>query len=91
MAERNTYRCRKCGGYSHERMLLRAPNPFDPKDVLLGCPNCKSITDGFDEICDTPDCYANASCGFADKHGGHRRTCYEHSCFVKEKKNVAST
>ena len=72
--------CKNCGEISLEPALLTAPNPFDPADTISGCPNCKSV-EGFDEICDEPDCLQHAGCGFpaGPEFGGYRRTCYKHS------------
>ena len=74
------WQCRECDAYMHEVDMLTAPNPFDPKDTLVGCPNCKSVG-SFREICDEAGCNDEATCGFPAKDSGYRRTCYDHSCF----------
>ncbi len=76
------WRCKFCHLISQEETLLQAPSPFDPSDVLMGCPHCKQV-EGFDELCDEPTCKEDATCGFptddlGDKWNGYRRTCHKH-------------
>ena len=73
------WRCLECNEISLETDLLVAPNPFDETDNITGCPKCKGV-DGFEEICDEPECKAEATCGFPVKEGfgGYRRTCGKH-------------
>ena len=70
------WRCRECNEISIESALLSAPNPFDTSDRIAGCPFCKGV-DGFDEICDEPQCEQRVSCGTPTRNG-YRRTCSEH-------------
>lgn len=88
--EDKQWRCTECGTISLEDNLLRAKNPFDEADWIVGCPNCKSVEE-FEEICDEPGCTRQAGCGFraGPEYGGYRRTCYEHCSallYVKELK-----
>jgi hypothetical protein len=82
--ELKRWRCQECKAITLEPALLSAPNPFDPDDTIVGCPNCKSVAE-FDELCDEPGCERPASCGFPTAAGGYRRTCYDHSDFKKER------
>jgi hypothetical protein len=61
--------------------MLSAPNPFDPDEKIVGCPECRQIGD-FTELCDEPLCGKHASCG-SEVAGVYRRTCYQHSGFNK--------
>lgn len=74
---RKKWRCTECLEISAESDLLRAKNPFDKDDLIVGCPKCKSVCE-FDEICDEHGCEQQATCGFPDA-GGYRRTCREHA------------
>jgi hypothetical protein len=68
--------CNVCGWIGDDAELLRAPNPFNPKDEVCGCPKCRAVND-LANACGTPGCVREASCGFPVP-GGYRRTCYEH-------------
>lgn len=79
------WRCKTCGETTLAPELLEAPSPFRPYDTLTGCPACRCC-EGFDLLCDEPECGREASCGWptgndADAWGGYRQTCYEHSTF----------
>lgn len=69
-------KCVCCDAITLEPELLRATNPFDKDETIVGCPNCKSVI-GFTELCDEPECIRAASCGFPTPNG-YRRTCYQH-------------
>lgn len=75
----NPWRCLNCRLVSDDAALLRAPNPFDPTDMLTGCPECKSV-EGFAQVCDEPGCGREATCG-SPVDGVYRRTCFVHSGF----------
>jgi hypothetical protein len=82
IVENKQWRCTNCLQISLQPELLTGPSPFDPEDILTGCPKCKSV-DGFDEICDEPGCKQRAHCGWPtdsdnDEFGGYRRTCSQH-------------
>ncbi len=77
------WQCKECKKHHLESELLKAANPFDAEQVVWGCTECKCV-DCFDEICDEPECKQPASCGFPEKED-YRRTCYQHSEFVKVK------
>ena len=68
----------ECGKISIEKNLLRAPNPFDEGDFIIGCPFCKAACD-FYEICYEPGCEMVATYGFVAEDGEYRRTCLRHS------------
>lgn len=68
--------CQECNVISFRSGLLRAPSPFDPDDVLTGCPSCRSIGP-FDPICDVAKCRASTTCG-TPTPTGYRFTCSKH-------------
>lgn len=78
----NRVRCIECDNIHAENTLLTAPNPFDPTEIVTGCPTCKSV-DSLVAVCDEPGCDKEVSCGWGSP-SGYRHTCYEHSCWVKK-------
>src|SRR5574343_1782521 len=68
--------CNSCDWIGSDAELLRAPNPFDSSDAIVGCPKCKAVEDVVN-ACDEPRCDREATCGFPDP-GGYRRTCGSH-------------
>lgn len=80
----NQIKCCECDTIIEETAALRAPNPFDPSEELVGCPTCKSV-DSFLAVCDEPDCVQTVSCGWQSPEG-YRRTCYQHSHWNKDEK-----
>ena len=89
--ELKKWRCGNCSNVSLEPQLLRAPNPFDDSDNLTGCPNCMAaFGEDLHELCDEPQCLAEAGCGWPtgdrnDAYGGYRRTCGRHSDWASSK------
>ena len=76
MTEKGKVICNECYLRCHENEILRAPNPFDVDDILIGCPKCFSV-ECFEYICDEKGCSARVSCGTPTKNG-YRNTCGEH-------------
>jgi hypothetical protein len=66
-------RCDWCGPW---REVLIAPNPFDERDVIHGCPDCKEVA-SLQRACDVPSCTLAVSCGFPTPEG-YRNTCSKH-------------
>lgn len=73
-------RCNSCWSIMDQASLLRAANPFNPDDEIVGCPNCKQCDEGFTCICDEEGCDKPITCGWPSELG-YRRTCYKHACF----------
>ena len=67
---------RRCNWHGSDAEMLKATNPFDPEDEIVGCPECKSV-DSLVLACDEPGCWEEVSCG-APVNGGYRQTCYKH-------------
>lgn len=89
VTEHKRWRCNTCNRVSLETELLTAPSPFDPEDTLTGCPLCKGCDEGFEELCDEPNCMQQATGGWptnddSDQWGGYRRTCFKHSKWNKD-------
>lgn len=80
MAELDPGRCkcenRRCGWVGKATEALRAPSPFDPTDILNGCPRCKGV-DTLRTVCDENGCDRFATCG-SPTPDGYRQTCFEH-------------
>lgn len=84
MKQMKHWRCHLCNTIIPDSDLLQAASPFKEADIIVGCPKCRQCTDGFDQLCDEPNCEAVACCGWptgdkTDTHAGYRRTCYEHA------------
>ena len=77
--------CSECRTITLEPDLLRAENPFDADDIIVGCPECRSIN-SFTEVCDEPGCVDIATCGFhvREGFGRYRRVCGQHYFKLKQ-------
>ena len=71
------YVCTFCAAHIANADALRtAPNPFDPRDTLTGCPACGAVNATV-RACDEPGCWQPADCGFPTPDG-YRSTCSKH-------------
>lgn len=68
--------CEECNWHGFESDILRAPNPFNSRDELSGCPKCRSV-ECLIEACDEDGCWNNSTCGTPTPNG-YRRTCGKH-------------
>ncbi len=75
------YVCEECSSITDEPDLLRAPNPFDASDELIGCPHCRQVN-GFALVCDFPGCQRESSSGEPTPEGGYVHRCHEHSLWA---------
>lgn len=66
------YKCINCDYVGDE--MLTAINPFDPQDIVRGCPQCASVNQ-FVLLCDEDGCHNQSNCGWPDRSGNYRRTC----------------
>jgi len=71
------WQCGDCDARVADLDLLRAQHPFDPEDVVSGCPKCFGLE--LHPVCDEPECRKGVSCGSPSPDGGYRRTCWQHS------------
>lgn len=72
----NKWQCDDCEHVFTAEQFLKAPNPFDERQQIVGCPGCKGV-DGFTNLCDEEDCTTEATCGW-NSPKGYRRTCGHH-------------
>lgn len=72
------YRCKVCNWIGVDKEMLKAPSPFDAEDMLRACPECKQCTEGFDHLCNIPECKEIGGCGFPNKTHGYMWTCHKH-------------
>ena len=71
------YLCTFCAAHVANADALRtAPNPFDPRDTLTGCPACGAVNATV-RTCDEPGCWQPADSGFPTPDG-YRSTCSKH-------------
>jgi hypothetical protein len=70
-------RCRNCGNIFWSKDALEARSPFDARDTLTACPQCKQCTEGFDLVCDVAECTETVVCGWPGL-GEYRMTCGDH-------------
>jgi hypothetical protein len=85
MTEREAMRrweCEVCETISARKDLLSAPNPFDDREEILGCPQCKSV-EGFTAICEIEACTKEATCGGPSSDGVYRSTCGAHADWLR--------
>jgi hypothetical protein len=68
--------CLDCSEVVTDREMLRATNPFDPTEGIVGCPNCKEVN-SLVGACDEPGCSEQTTCGTPTPNG-YRRTCSRH-------------
>lgn len=69
--------CEECEWTGRISEVLRAQNPWDETDTILGCPKCRS-PESFRFACDEPDCWASVTCG-TPTPTGYRSTCGKHA------------
>lgn len=70
------WRCADCEEVCRE--TLTAPNPFDPDDIVTGCPNCKAVN-SLTGACQVGNCERPAGGGHPGGHGyRYVWTCWEH-------------
>jgi hypothetical protein len=82
MIEKDKVKCNDCGWIGMYYDLLKAPNPFNTDDILIGCPNCTGV-DCIMNLCDDPGCKEIATCG-TPTESGYRRVCGKHWCKIKK-------
>jgi len=68
--------CRECGSRIELKDVLKAKNPFDEKEAIIGCPVCKSV-DSIDTSCQVEGCWNLTTCGTPTKNG-YMHVCGKH-------------
>ena len=71
------FRCKTCNMVTLIGDLLSAPNPFDPCDVIHGCPKCREVW-LFDALCEIPGCRELVAGGIPFDDGGYGFYCSKH-------------
>lgn len=89
MIDAKRFVCKECNHRGRNEEILEAPSPFDPEEVIYGCPRCKGV-DCMDVACDEAGCWRLVSWGQPTKDGGYRQTCHEHGVIVERaEKSIA--
>ncbi len=70
------WKCCDCGTITKDKDLLSAKNPFNNKEVIKGCPECKEVG-FFTVICEFEGCEDYGNTGTPIK-GGYTWTCVKH-------------
>lgn len=78
-------RCENCGWTGTTELLLTAPSPFDPEDILTSCPKCKTVGDT-EHLCDIEGCREISSMGVPMKNGSYVWRCHHHEPTKEERK-----
>lgn len=66
-----------CGWRGLFSEMLKAKNPFDDRDEVYACPDCKTLESTAITACDEPGCWSESTCGTPTKNG-YRSTCRKH-------------
>lgn len=74
---RHEFICNTCGKIYPDDKILKALNPFDATEEILGCPFCYAIN-SFVLVCDEPGCDKPVCCGY-NTENGYRQTCSIHA------------
>ena len=65
--------------------VLTAPNPFDPDDIVVGCPNCRSVGTMV-QCCQVEGCGRRADSGNPGGYGyRYFHACWRHAPKAGEK------
>lgn len=75
--------CTDCHWHGKITEVLRAENPFEPGDEILGCPRCHTVSH-IVYACDFGDCKRDVSCGWLDAEGKYWSTCGAHMNTIPE-------
>lgn len=65
--------CMECSWHGVQSDLLTAPSPFEPMDIISGCPECL-FSGGLVLLCEKPGCFEAAT------HTGPTQTDYGFTC-----------
>lgn len=68
--------CSGCGWHGTWSDVLQSPNPFDPDDMLTGCPKCRQV-ESLGAACFAEGCGREATCG-TPTQDGYKWSCAEH-------------
>lgn len=68
--------CANCGWHGQSSETLQAPNPFERRETIAGCPQCLQV-ETIGVACFEDGCWQQATCGFNTPQG-YRHTCGKH-------------
>jgi len=74
--------CAECDWSGTADAILEAPSPFDPDQVLCGCPECRTVG-SLERLCDAPGCKNGASMGLPTATG-YVTVCWDHREWVRQ-------
>jgi hypothetical protein len=77
--------CKSCGWYGLDSEVLTAISPFDPDDVISGCPQCKEINTIM-LACWAQDCWEEVTMGAFTRDGTYQMLCSKHGREAREEK-----
>lgn len=75
--DKNRFKCEECGYICDEGEILVAPNPFNDRRNLMGCPKCKEV-DCFIGVCSYAGCNRNIVGGIKTDEYGYLTACSTH-------------
>ena len=84
------YVCDECDEQFPETSLLIATSPFDPDDILHGCPNCHAVNRQ-QILCFAENCPNPATCGGWFEDGLYRSTCSNHTSWLNRPTGIFHT
>ena len=73
---KNQVTCEECSWMGDEDSILTDVNPFDPLDMIQGCPDCKSVNTLL-AVCEYDYCQNIVTCGIPTDNG-YKHVCGEH-------------
>jgi hypothetical protein len=71
------WQCTECKWIGVDDQLLVAPNPFNPDDRLVGCPNCFEVGQ-WKGLCEWDGCEIQSSSGTPMADGRYVWRCHNH-------------
>ena len=75
------WKCTQCGAVMQDSEVLSAPNPFRPRDYVVGCPSCLSIETLAQACCKIGCDQFGVATAWTEE--GNRLFCSEHAAEQK--------
>ena len=77
------YQCPDCNDIHAWEQRLIAQHPFNPADLIFGCPECKSVCEP-DRVCDEIGCGELAYAATPHGKGQYKVHCHKHPPTAKD-------